>query len=148
MENYQEKIQSVIEEALTAKTFSLEIIEKIKSIKDHDAFLEKELETTKIRSDEQSKRIGSLSADKDLLQMKVNDFEKRESDLRTKEAEQNKLRYELQFQKQRADEIRSLFEIVFRNPIWQENTSRNIPMMVNGYPSSQSESEYKTKTIS
>ena len=36
MENYKEKIDEVLDQALTEKTFSLEIIEKIKSL--HDGF--------------------------------------------------------------------------------------------------------------
>ena len=115
--DYQKKVSDIIELALTEKTFSLEVINKIKQLRDDVISLSN-------MNEQANKTIEDLRKEKietnNLLEKATNrlaNIETRETELVKKEKEQEKLRYELGFQKQRADEIKSLFDTVFRNPV-------------------------------
>jgi organic radical activating enzyme len=147
---YKKQIEEIIETALTEKTFSLEIIEKIKSLR--DGFAEaieknKELEEDlrKLRA-EHSVTVEKLSKTK----LTLEECQIREAELVKREKEQDKKDYELEFQKKRAEEVKELFGIVFRNPTLKESVYKNttVPISQNGYIQSAtgSESEQKTTT--
>ncbi len=125
MEKYKEKIEEVLTQALTEKTFSLEIIEKIKSLR--DGFIQNEniIKQQIIKIEELSKQNSEITSYNIKLQNIVESYETREKDLEQKEKKSDKVLYELDFQKKRADEIRELFQIVFKNPVVRETAYKN-----------------------
>jgi len=125
MEKYQQKIDEVLTQALTEKTFSLEIIEKIKSLKDG-------FEANTKLVDELSERLKFTTKQNEELRTTISDtnskldaYIKRESEIKTKEIALDKTNYELDFQKNRANEIKELMMIVFKNPVVRSNVYRN-----------------------
>jgi len=126
MENYKEKIDEVLDQALTEKTFSLEIIEKIKSL--HDGFassqetIKQNNETIKLLNENATKANQEINK----LSTLVSQYETREIELASKEKVAEKQAYELEYQKNRANEIKELFQIVFKNPVVRENVYKNL----------------------
>ena len=149
MNEFQQKIEEIVSQAVTEKTFSLEIIEKIRSLKEtSDAEIKKTEQLTKI-NDEIRIRNVNLDSEVRELTKKLTDFETRETEIAVKEKQLDRKDYELTFQINRANEIKELFSIVFKNPIIKEIAHRNsnVPVAVNGYVQQQSGSENEEKII-
>ena len=149
MNEFQQKIEEIVSQAVTEKTFSLEIIEKIRSLKEtSDAEIKKTEQLTKINN-EIVIRNDNLSREVRELTKKLTDFETRETEIAVKEKQLDRKDYELTFQINRANEIKELFSIVFKNPIIKEIAHRNsnVPVAVNGYVQQQSGSENEEKII-
>ncbi len=147
--NYVEKIEEILNETLTEKTFNLEIIGKIKTLKDDFQALQ---ETNKKQEDlltERYRQIEVLTGEKTKLTAKVEGFEKREHEISLKEKELDKNKYELEFQRNRAIEIKELFGIVFRNPVIKESAFRTVPITTEsgGYTSVSDHTSSDDKTI-
>lgn len=144
---YQEKIEEVITQALTEKTFSLEIIEKIKSLKDGFESSQKTIELLTLSGESSGKTINELRTQNESLSSRVKSFEDRESNIRTKEKELEKNIYELEFQQKRANEIKELFGIVFKNPVMQKTAYNSHNKYENGFSNSGSSNSNETETI-
>lgn len=121
MENYKTKIEEVLTQALTEKTFSLEIIEKIKSLK--DGFEANQLLIK--NKDEQIVELKKIEVAYNEVCKKLEEYRKRENEIKDKENALAKTNYELEFQKNRANELKEVMMIAFRNPTLMENSSRN-----------------------
>lgn len=119
--DYKKTIEEVLMTAVTEKTFSLEIIEKIKSLKDGFDKSQDIIKDLRKLIDNRNEMLDVFEKDRDALALKVASYEARESDIATKEKTFEKNTYELSFQKSRADEIKDLFKIVFRNPTVQSS---------------------------
>lgn len=148
--NYQEKISSIVEEALTEKTFSLEIITKIKQLKDDFDVLVASSEVSKKRIIELETENKSLHSINDRITEENKTWQLRENQIIEAEKVADKKTYELSFQTKRAEEIKELFGIVFKNPVVRETAYKNgnIPVANgNGYPTTMSSTESETKTI-
>lgn len=146
--DYRKKIDEVIDQALTEKTFSLEIIEKIKSLRDGFQTALEKIDILEKNGIHDAKIIIDLRQDKEALTKKVNDFTSREGALAEKEKQQDKSAYELDFQRKRAEEIKELVSLVFRNSILKETSwkSQNIPVPNgSGYHNMANGSENETK---
>ena len=141
------KIEEILDQALTEKTFSLDIINKIKELKDGFEAASKLTDSLNLQLDDTRKTLDATRKDKDVLALKLNAYENREKDIITKEKELAKNLYELDFQKKRADELKELVSLVFRNPRIVSSKSTSVPVAQNGYVSNQSGSEFETKTI-
>lgn len=146
--DYQDKISTIVEEALTEKTFNLEIITKIKTLKD-------DFEQLTVKNEGQSRRINDLETENksirtinEKLLADNNAYKVRENEIAKSEKEADKSKYELEFQKKRGDEIKELFGIVFKNPVVQQQVYRNtsIPTPNGSYMSNVSENETVTHT--
>ena len=147
--NYQDKISTIVEEALTEKTFNLEIITKIKALKD-------DFETVTKENEDLEKQVTFFQNANDVLSVENTQviaentaYKAREDALATKEKAADKQAYELEFQTKRAVEIRELFGIVFRNPTVQTSVMRNTqkPVENGSCLNYVSESETTTETI-
>lgn len=147
MNKYQEKIEEVITQALTEKTFSLEIIEKIKSLKDGFESSQKTIELMTLSAESSQKTIDELRTQNANLSSRVKSFEDRELDIKTKERELEKNKYELEFQQKRANEIKELFGIVFKNPVVQKSSFNSHNKYENGFSNSSSSNSTETETI-
>lgn len=126
MENkYQAKIEEVITQALTEKTFSLEIIEKIKSLKDGFEANEKLVEELNKRLEFITKENNEVKSNLNITIEKLNKYIERENAIKEKETALAKTNYELEFQTKRANEIKELMMIVFKNPVVRSSTFNN-----------------------
>lgn len=119
--DYKEKIDGIINEAITEKSFSLEIIERIKSLRDGFETAQKRIEDLEKSLGLYQKSDTELRTEKKNLIIKVDAFEQREKSIGEKEAKLAMTEYELKFQKERAQEIKELFSAVFRNPVILRN---------------------------
>ena len=145
---YTEKIQSIVEEALTEKTFSLEIITKIKALKDDFDGVSLELKLNKEALVQSNKFNTELMAKNEVLNTQNAGYKSREEALALKEKGAEKKEYELTYQTKRADEIKELFQIVFKNPVMQESVMKNgnVPNG-NGSTAYTNENITSTKTV-
>lgn len=131
MEN-QKEFEALIEKILTEKTFSLEIIETIKSLKEKAAFCEKSLEERdSVVKDLSTKLTEARNNEKNALS-ELNDARMLLEKIEEKEAKMDKTIYELDFQRNRANEIKELFGVVFKNPMVQKTVFENESKSING----------------
>ena len=145
--NYKDKIEEVITQALTEKTFSLEIIEKIKSLKDGFESAQENIKIQNLALESSNKTIEDLRLKNSELSTKVKLFEDREIAIASKEKVLEKTEYQLTFQTQRANEIKELFGTVFKNPTLQRSVFGTIPVMENGYLQQRNSNSTETETI-
>ena len=145
--NYQDKISTIVEEALTEKTFNLEIITKIKALKDDFETVTASNESLKKRVEDLTKGNTALTVENNRLVTENTAYKSREDALATKEKGADKQAYELDFQTKRASEIKELFSIVFKNPVVKEQAFRNgnVPVFENGYTTTRTTNENETK---
>lgn len=122
---YIEKIEEVLTQALTEKTFSLEIIEKIKSLKDGFEASEKLVDELQTRLEFITKQNIEIQGNLNTTTEKLNKYIEREKIISEKEASLAKTNYELEFQTKRANEIKELMMIVFKNPVVRSSTFNN-----------------------
>ena len=140
------KIEEIIEIAITEKTFSLDIIDKIKSLKDEFENVQDQLKVAHIKIDDQTRIINDKTEEIEKLRGRITELTEFKNTHEKKAKEYAKTEYELSFQKSRAEEIKELFGIVFKNPVVQrsvtENKNSNDP---NNYQSNKSENSTKTE---
>ncbi len=117
MSDYQTAIDQILQEAVTEKTFTLDIVDKIKRLKNDFALATKKIED--LRKEKQEVYAESVNLKSEVRQLtdQQDGYDKRLADLVKREAQQERLAYELDFQRQRSTEIKELFGIVFRNPV-------------------------------
>ena len=149
MNTHSQKIDDIISEVITEKTFSLEIVEKIKSLRDDFGKEVTKNETLEKTNADLISANNNLGTQVSKLTAEVQTFKVRETSIAEKEKMLEKNEYELIFQKQRAEEIKQLFGIVFKNPTIRETVYRNstVPVANNGYVQSMSGSENENKTV-
>lgn len=145
--DYQKKVSEIIELALTEKTFSLEVIDKIKSLRDDVISLSEKLEQANKTIEDLRKEKTEINFLLNKANEKLSNIDTRETELIKKEKEQEKLRYELSFQQQRANEIKELFSTVFRNPVILKSATKQTPYggQNGNYPSTIQTNETETK---
>lgn len=148
--DYQVKIDEILTQAVTEKTFSLEIIEKIKSLRDAVNVMEVQSKLDKKTTDDLNKTLMDVRGNYSDISIKLEAYKKRETELATKEKVAERQDYALQFQKARADEIKEMFMHVFRNPTIVRSAShnRNTPIASNGYVSTWNENGVENSTES
>ena len=140
--SYQEDIQKILDQALTEKTFSLDVIDRIKALR--DAVVSQEAQNKQLL--ERVKTLEEDSRDwRDKYTSSVavsTEWMKRSESVLEREKTADRMNYELEFQKKRADEIKEIVSLVFRNPVLKSQSYGNVPMRDNnGYISSQSTNE-------
>ena len=143
------QIELIIQKGLEEKTFSLEIIEHIKKLKDdfQNALNNVESLTKQLKScDEERYRLNNDLA---AATQRLDVFIAREAKLVEREKNAEKLAYQLTFQTQRADEIKELFGTVFRNPTILRSKMINnvVPGTNNSYPSTMTTNDTESETI-
>ena len=107
-------------QALTEKTFSLEIIDKIKEIRDDLVRMQADFEDYKENHNRLEK---SLRDETDRLRRREEELTKEVTELRAykegrvaKDRDQDKTLYELNFQRNRANEMKEILGVIFKNP--------------------------------
>lgn len=149
MIDYNKQIEAIIEQALTEKTFSLEIIGKIKELRDAHIEVVQKLEASEADREGWRNKYSDVSAENVRLEAKVLEIEKREKDLAEREENQKLLQWERDSSIERRNEIKELVMMVFRNPIFKSHASGSLPVYDerNGYMSHGSTSEVKETTV-
>lgn len=149
MTDYQKKISEIIEQVLTEKTFNLEIVEKIKRLREDVSFLTSEVERLNKEKEDLEKRNEDLSQKLADTEESLNSLKSKEKEILKREKNIEKMQYELEFQKARAEEIRQLFEIVFRNPtVLRTRTIENLVQTPgNSYPTVHTTKEQEKEEI-
>jgi hypothetical protein len=124
----EQKMQQVIEEILTTKTFNLDIVGKIKEMREEMIADKKTIEELRKYKEEYLKINHELIAKNNEQAIALKRWQEL-SDSMGKEAKENdKIRYEKDFQVKRADEIRSILDLIFHNSIIRERVVSQIPM--------------------
>ena len=135
---YQAKIQSIIEAAMTEQTFSLEIINRIKELNDGFISATKEIEVLEKKLQTVLENNGTLNAQLCNANTKLRTFEERESKLIEREKSADRLEWERNSATSSKQEIKELVSMVFRNPVLKFNQSGNLPNGVDQYGNSRS----------
>ncbi len=135
----KEEINSLIEGLIVEKTFSLEIVEKIKTMRDSFIAMEEKEKTTHEQNIILQKENSSLSELNSKLITKDFDVSTREAVVSKKESKQALEDLKLEHANQRATEIRELFGIVFKNPVVRESVYNNKSSSLNNYGQSGNE---------
>lgn len=148
--NIEQEINKILDKAVIEKTFSLEAIDHIKNLRDEWT---KTMEINS-RYGDSVKRMGQeiidLRAENSYLKNYQEAVLKREEELLKKERVQEIVILQKEFSDRRANEIKEIFGIVFKNPIVRETVYKNSIVPVSGAygtMTSMSTSENETKVV-
>ncbi len=158
MNDTSKQIEQIIDQAVTEKVFSLDIIEKIKGLKDD---FEDAQDTIKVLQEQNKEHrennkglCDSNNALRDLLgkaTATIDIWQAKEKHLDAREKALYQVEMRAAYHEDRATEIKELFGIVFKNPVIKETVFKNTDTPIasgNGmYPSNYRGSETtETKT--
>lgn len=122
--DYKDKIDKIVEEALSDKTFSLEVVQRIKQLKDDLEELENKKEelTEKLElSDKNYQEVKALLTKKteehDVLFQTVEEWEKREAGLIKRETKMELVEQRANMEAASRSEIKELVGLLFKNPV-------------------------------
>lgn len=146
--DYIKKVNEVIEEALTEKTFNLEIVGKIKEIREEITRLQGENEILKKDQTEKITLITDLNSRNNKLLEKEQEFDKREAAVYTAEKNLYMKEQLAENEKAKCALAIDLFKTVFRNTEVRSDIFKQTQVNQNGYTSSLPETEAKTETKS
>jgi hypothetical protein len=146
--NYETKINQIIDEAVENKTFSLEIITKIKTLKDDFDVLTEKYDRLEKMYDEKSKAYEELYLKNRQTEDKLEHYINREGELVKRESQNEINDLKLKHEQEKSLLVKEMFNTVFRNPVVRESVYRNkrTPINNNGYVSTYDESENETIT--
>lgn len=143
MTNYNQEVDSIVEKAVTEKTFSLEIIDQIKKLKE----LPKKLEEADERIEILTKENARLTVDNTALVKKADDVVRREKAVAEKEQEQKIIDERNKGIVTRLQDNKDMMTLIFRNTTIRENRFGIVPIADNsGYFQQQSTSSNVDKT--
>jgi regulator of replication initiation timing len=142
-----DEITKLVEKVLVEKTFSLEIIDQIKKIRDDYNDLEKKFKEKETINKELYETNLKLSTENSDLKSKGESVSNREKIVAEKESKQALNDLELKQAQESKTEIKELFGIVFKNPIVRENVYKNKAIPNNQYGGYNTASESENKTI-
>lgn len=145
---FQEEVNKLIEKALMEKTFSLEIVDQIKRMRDDYISMETSLERTTELNKGLVKINTELSEQNNKLTAHDEDVSSREKVVKEKEDKQALETLKLQHAIEGKKDIKELFGIVFKNPVVRSNVYKNtsVPVSVNGYVNTHAGSENENST--
>lgn len=136
------ELQKLLEDLLVEKTFSLEIVEMIKKMRDQVASLLSENEMLLKSNETLSKGYNDTKLLLDKALETNSKYEERENELIGRERVADKRDYELSFQKSRADEIKELFIQLIKPVRIRRSVSGSRPFEAgNNYPTTLQYSE-------
>ena len=122
---YRNKIDEIISEATEKRTFSLEIIEKIKEMKDNFSLIEIENDNLKDIRDLFAKENSEVKNKLTDLTKKYEDLLKKKSDIEDRENKLNIADEKSAGIVRERDLVIRMFETVFRNPVIQKSSFSN-----------------------
>jgi len=120
------EINDIIQKIAEEKTFSLESLERIKQLKDDYEIVKNDFLITEEKYEDSLEKLKILEGVKTEYQTRLSELSEREKVVAEKEAKQALDDQALEFQRKRADEIKEMFSIVFKNPVVRENAYKSI----------------------
>lgn len=131
MTNYNQEIDSIVEKAVTEKTFSLEIVDQIKQLKE----LPEKLEKAEERISELTKKNTELTTNNNTLVAKADDVTNRELAVIQVEKKQEITNVENKWKEKMLYEYKEMMSLVFRNQAIKKSTCGVMPVsnVNNGY---------------
>lgn len=147
--NYQEKINQIIEQALTKKTFNLEIVEKIKELKNGFEEAQERIEVLGEDLKNIRKQKDEIAGCLERTLEKLAKLERQEKEVKIERKKQKELQYKLEMADERRLEIKELVSLVFRNPVIVRSKTGTKPNGRDNYGNSiiSSVSENERETI-
>ena len=127
--DYTQQINNLIETVLTEKTFNLEIVEKIKELRELPAKV-KELEEKEF---ELRSKLADVKKENEVLNLSASKVKERETAVVIKERELELKGVEMKWKDYLLDEYKSMMQMVFRNTTIRENRLGSVPVESNGY---------------
>lgn len=119
------RLDLVIEEMLNEKTFNLDAVEAIKSMKDQVKDLEDRKDSLELKFSDLQKTHISLIEQRDTAQTRLVEYEKRESELVEREKEMTRLECEVEKERAVAGAYRDSMSIVFKPHSLRETVLKN-----------------------
>ena len=148
MEDYTKKIEEIITEATTQKTFSLEVLGKIKELKDGFDYLveEEKLNVAAIQNFRTEQGMLKLEVSK-LLEENLG-LKAKEANVIEREKKQDLNDLTLKHLEEQRNLVLRMFETVFKNPTIQRSRFGSVPVGgQNGYVNNGNTSETETETV-
>jgi regulator of replication initiation timing len=145
---YSQEMQSILDQALTEKTFNLEIVDRIKEMKDALIKLEEEMDEAKkkiaLLVEENIKLVHEKSEKTVTIKSQeetINLWQKREDDLKKRELDQKIVEQARDFQTVRGNEMKEIVFAICKNPVFVQSKTRSrqevIPAGNGMYPQTQ-----------
>ena len=155
--DFNTQIDAIINQAVAEKTFSLEVINQIKELKEDFESAQKDVENLQKKLDKKIEEIDKLNSERaeaaeniTKLQTKIDEFEANIKAIEERERKVEKVEWDACFQKQRADEIKQIFEFTLRSPMIRRSISESAQVPVStrdGYASTVSTNRTVTETV-
>lgn len=149
MSTKREEINKLVDDLIVEKTFSLEIVEKIKKMRDDFLAMEEKEKQTSERNSELTTQNSKLVEENNRLKAHDEGVTNREKVVAEKEAKQALQDLKLEHAVDKHKEMKELLGIVFKNPVVRETAYKNtnVPVAQNGYVSNFAGSESEGKTV-
>ena len=141
--DYKKDIDLIIEKALTEKTFTLEIIDEIKKLRELPDALEKAKTQIDVLLEEKTELLTKVG----VFQAKEDEVKTREATLVKREREQELKEVEFKWKDYLLADYKNMMSLVFRNTTIRESRLGSVPVESNGYIQTQSTSEHITKEV-
>lgn len=144
-----EEINKFLDKIIVEKTFSLEAVGQIKKMGDEYVVMETKLKDVLEDRKNISDQNTVLSIENNKLKERDADVSKREIIVKDKENKQALNDLRLEHANIRANEIRELFGVVFKNPVVRSNVykSNSVPVAQNGYVGTHNGNETENRTV-
>jgi len=148
MKKYEKQIKEIIDKVTIDRTFSLEALNQIKELKDGFDQISLDLEAACSRIQDYQDRESSREEELNEAIRGYNEIKEKEVEI-NKLIEEQKIKDEInKAMKSERDLVLRMFETVFKNPVVQKNSFKNIPMKDNnGYIYTGTETENGTEEI-
>lgn len=132
MDTYKEKLDAIVEEVVTEKTFSLEVVNRIKALKDEFEVLQNNHKKSQEDLKEEKKAHRETIEERDILKLALEEFskqlenmQKREKDVSVRELKQSLVEQRAEFSDRNTQNIYNLAALVFRNPTFVTETQED-----------------------
>lgn len=146
--SYQDDIQKILDQALTEKTFSLDVIDRIKALRDSCVSLEDVNKKATERIAWLEKESAEWKTKYDAANGVAAEWSKRSVEVMNREKVADLKEQELKFQTSRGNEIKEMFMHVFRNPtVYRSRSVGHAIPTGNGCYSTTTTSDSETESI-
>ena len=145
---YRDEIDTIISQAIAEKTFSLEALDRIKSLRDSVEDLESEVSRLRDSLSHEVKKASTLAREVGTLDSKLLEKDKQLLDIAEREKKASYLEVRAEFNGRRGDEIKELFLAMMRNPTLMKTHNTMVPTtQMGGGSYLQPVNETSTETV-
>jgi uncharacterized protein (DUF3084 family) len=119
-------LESVINELIENKTFTLEAVEAIKKQRDELISANDKITSLNKTNGEQYQRIQDLTSENNKLSSREQSVFNRETTVAEREKKATELEITSKYQRERGDEMKGLIQTMFTNTLLRKSFTRNI----------------------